>query len=226
MLQSGQGPDGGGGAAAASSLNALLRKSKKPALLTADQVEFWKAPEKAGWMHSQGEHIRTWRKRWFVLKQVRRVRVRGRGWVDLRPQQGPWRPRQRLLVSALPHLTPPPLALTHPQGFLFRFADQNVGPASKPRGIVDLSTVTDVADGGSTTGRPSSIKLSTGTGHICYLCDTETSQVRHAGGRGSVRAGRGGGWRRRSHHAFAARPGHRPSAASAPPQTEPCPRSL
>jgi hypothetical protein len=21
-------------------------------------------------MHSQGEHIRTWRKRWFVLKQV------------------------------------------------------------------------------------------------------------------------------------------------------------
>ena len=39
-------------------------------LLTADQVEFWHHPEKAGWMHSQGEHIRTWRKRWFVLKQV------------------------------------------------------------------------------------------------------------------------------------------------------------
>lgn len=42
-----------------------------PQLLTADQVEFWHHPEKAGWMHSQGEHIKTWRKRWFVLKQVR-----------------------------------------------------------------------------------------------------------------------------------------------------------
>lgn len=39
-------------------------------LLTADQVEFWHHPEKAGWMHSQGEHIKTWRKRWFVLKQA------------------------------------------------------------------------------------------------------------------------------------------------------------
>lgn len=46
----------------------------------ADQVEFWRSPEKSGWMHSQGEVIKTWRRRWFVLKQ----------------------------------------------GFLFRFADQNV----------------------------------------------------------------------------------------------------
>lgn len=130
MLQSGQGPDGAG-AAAANSLNALLRKSKKPSLLTADQVEFWRAPEKAGWMQSQGEHIRTWRRRWFVLKQ----------------------------------------------GFLFRFADDKVGPSSKPRGIVDLSTVTDVSDGGAATGRPNSIKLSTANGHICYLCDSETAQV-------------------------------------------------
>lgn len=41
-----------------------------PQLLTADQVEFWRSPEKAGWMQSQGEHIKTWRRRWFVLKQV------------------------------------------------------------------------------------------------------------------------------------------------------------
>lgn len=47
---------------------------------TADQVEFWRSPEKSGWMYSQGEVIKTWRRRWFVLKQ----------------------------------------------GFLFRFADQNV----------------------------------------------------------------------------------------------------
>ncbi|PSC70595.1 pleckstrin homology domain-containing 1-like [Micractinium conductrix] len=130
MLQSGQGPDGAG-QAAANSLNALLKKSKKPALLTADQVEFWHHPEKAGWMHSQGEHIKTWRKRWFVLKQ----------------------------------------------GFLFRFATNDVTSSSKPRGIVDLSTVTDVADGGATTGRPNSIKLSTAAGHISYLCENETSQV-------------------------------------------------
>ena len=52
-----------------------------------------------------------------------------------------------------------------------------MGAASKPRGIVDLSTVTDVADGSAATGRPNSIKLSTATGHICYLCESETSQV-------------------------------------------------
>lgn len=46
-----------------------------PQLLTADQVEFWRAPEKAGWMQSQGEHIRTWRRRWFVLKQVCSARL-------------------------------------------------------------------------------------------------------------------------------------------------------
>jgi len=66
------------------------------------------------------------------------------------------------------------------QGFLFRFASNDVGPTSKPRGIVDLTTVTDVADGGATTGRPNSIKLSTATGHICYLCENETSQVQNA----------------------------------------------
>lgn len=130
MIQSGQGPDGAG-QAAANSLNALLKKSKKPALLTADQVEFWHHPEKAGWMHSQGEHIKTWRKRWFVLKQ----------------------------------------------GFLFRFASNDVSSSSKPRGIVDLSTVTDVSDGSGATGRPNSIKVSTATGYICYLCENETSQV-------------------------------------------------
>jgi hypothetical protein len=46
-------------------------------------------------MLSQGEVIKTWRKRWFVLKD----------------------------------------------GFLFRFLDDKVTPASKPRGIVDLSRV-------------------------------------------------------------------------------------
>jgi hypothetical protein len=31
-------------------------------------VEYWKNPDYDGWMQSQGDHIKTWRKRWFVLK--------------------------------------------------------------------------------------------------------------------------------------------------------------
>lgn len=128
ILQSEQGGD----RYAANSLNALLKKSKKQVELpTADQVEFWKSPEKAGWMYSQGEHIKTWRKRWFVLKQ----------------------------------------------GFLFRFASADVGSSSKPRGVVDLSQVTDVTDGSSTTGRSNSIQLSTATGSKCYVAESETAQV-------------------------------------------------
>jgi hypothetical protein len=37
-------------------------------LKNADEVQYWISPEKAGWLHSQGEVIKTWRKRWFVLK--------------------------------------------------------------------------------------------------------------------------------------------------------------
>ena len=38
--------------------------------------------------------------------------------------------------------------------------------------------MTDVSDGGSTTGRPNSIKVSTAGSHICYLTDSETAQAR------------------------------------------------
>lgn len=37
-------------------------------LKNADEVEFWRSPEKEGWLLSQGEVIKTWRRRWFVLK--------------------------------------------------------------------------------------------------------------------------------------------------------------
>lgn len=37
-------------------------------LPTADEAEFWVDPEKVGWLQSQGEHIKNWRRRWFVLK--------------------------------------------------------------------------------------------------------------------------------------------------------------
>lgn len=35
----------------------------------AETVEFWDTPDRAGWLMKQGEHLKTWRKRWFVLKQ-------------------------------------------------------------------------------------------------------------------------------------------------------------
>ncbi|KAB2084204.1 hypothetical protein ES319_A05G319500v1 [Gossypium barbadense] len=36
-----------------------------------DGVEFWSNPERTGWLAKQGEYIKTWRLRWFVLKQGR-----------------------------------------------------------------------------------------------------------------------------------------------------------
>ncbi|KAK9280330.1 hypothetical protein L1049_014018 [Liquidambar formosana] len=34
-----------------------------------DYTEFWSNPERTGWLTKQGEYIKTWRRRWFVLKQ-------------------------------------------------------------------------------------------------------------------------------------------------------------
>nr|GEX35227.1 hypothetical protein [Tanacetum cinerariifolium] len=34
-----------------------------------DGVEYWSHPERTGWLTKQGEYIKTWRRRWFVLKQ-------------------------------------------------------------------------------------------------------------------------------------------------------------
>ncbi|KAI3435962.1 hypothetical protein D9Q98_002020 [Chlorella vulgaris] len=31
-------------------------------------VEFWRQPERAGWLMKQGEFMKTWRRRWFILK--------------------------------------------------------------------------------------------------------------------------------------------------------------
>ncbi|KAG1677461.1 hypothetical protein FOA52_001917 [Chlamydomonas sp. UWO 241] len=59
---------------AGASLNALVAGGGKKApkgdgkALSADAVEYWRNPDKAGWMQSQGEHIKSWRKRWFVVK--------------------------------------------------------------------------------------------------------------------------------------------------------------
>ncbi len=46
-------------------------------LPSADAVEYWRAPEKAGWLQSQGDVVKTWRKRWIVLKQGYMFRFMG-----------------------------------------------------------------------------------------------------------------------------------------------------
>ncbi|CAM6025102.1 unnamed protein product [Sphagnum balticum] len=33
------------------------------------QVQFWNSPERSGWLLKQGEYFKTWRRRWFVLKE-------------------------------------------------------------------------------------------------------------------------------------------------------------
>ncbi|KAL4188356.1 hypothetical protein AMTRI_Chr08g202010 [Amborella trichopoda] len=44
----------------------LWRASTEPVEPT---VPFWSSPERTGWLMKQGEYIKTWRRRWFVLKQ-------------------------------------------------------------------------------------------------------------------------------------------------------------
>ena len=96
-----------------------------------EDVEYWRDPEKTGWMHCQGEVIKSWRRRWFILKD----------------------------------------------GFLFRFASTDVTSSTKPRGFVDLSKVTDVAEARDSTNKNNSLKLSTETGQVFYVVDSETELV-------------------------------------------------
>ncbi|KAK1415522.1 hypothetical protein QVD17_31305 [Tagetes erecta] len=34
-----------------------------------DNIDYWSNPERTGWLTKQGQYIKTWRRRWFVLKQ-------------------------------------------------------------------------------------------------------------------------------------------------------------
>ena len=36
-----------------------------------DNVHFWHQADKEGWLQSQGDKLKTWRRRWHVLKDVR-----------------------------------------------------------------------------------------------------------------------------------------------------------
>ncbi|XP_015931330.1 pleckstrin homology domain-containing protein 1-like [Arachis duranensis] len=48
---------------------AAVGLATNPAKADHDAVEFWLNPERTGWLTKQGEYIKTWRRRWFVLKQ-------------------------------------------------------------------------------------------------------------------------------------------------------------
>ncbi|GIL73762.1 hypothetical protein Vretimale_5370 [Volvox reticuliferus] len=115
----------------ANNLHALVvgGGKKKTPLPAADEVEYWRSPDKAGWLQSQGEHLKNWRNRWFVLKQ----------------------------------------------GYLFRFYNDKVTEATKPRGVVDLSKVQDVK---VIPGRANTIQLKTiSGGTVCYIAASETEVV-------------------------------------------------
>ncbi|OAY62529.2 hypothetical protein MANES_01G162600v8 [Manihot esculenta] len=32
-------------------------------------IQFWSNPERSGWLMKQGDYLKNWRRRWFVLKQ-------------------------------------------------------------------------------------------------------------------------------------------------------------
>ena len=52
-----------------SNFGARISQIAKPRVIT-DGVEYWQPPyEKSGWLEKQGEVVKTWRKRWFVMKQ-------------------------------------------------------------------------------------------------------------------------------------------------------------
>ena len=52
-----------------SKLGAKISQIVKPRVIT-DGVEYWEPPyEKTGWLEKQGEVVKTWRKRFFVMKQ-------------------------------------------------------------------------------------------------------------------------------------------------------------
>ena len=120
---------------------AATARARRPrgGLPDAPDVAWWEDADKAGWLQSQGDHIKTWRRRWHVLKD----------------------------------------------GWLFRFASPDDaargGPhaaSPKPRGVLDLTLVTDVGDGRDATGKANSIRLATSAGGaVCYVADSETDAV-------------------------------------------------
>ncbi|KAF3791313.1 Pleckstrin-like proteiny domain-containing protein 1 [Nymphaea thermarum] len=90
-------------------------------------VDFWTSPERAGWLMKQGEHIKTWRRRWFVLKR----------------------------------------------GKLFWFKESQVTRASRPRGVIPVSTCLTVKGAEDALNKPFAFEISTRTDVMYFIADSE-----------------------------------------------------
>ena len=67
-------------------LSPLMSMFQSKPVYNGPLVEFWKDPERVGWLQKQGEHIKTWRRRWFVLKAGHIFWFKGN---DVTPQSQP-----------------------------------------------------------------------------------------------------------------------------------------
>lgn len=92
-----------------------------------NQVEFWNNPERAGWLMKQGEYLKTWRRRWFVLKQ----------------------------------------------GHIFWFLDEHVTKASKPRGIILVSSCLTIKGAEDVLNKPHAFELSTSHETMYFIADND-----------------------------------------------------
>ncbi|CAN6443023.1 unnamed protein product [Victoria cruziana] len=90
-------------------------------------VEFWTSPERTGWLMKQGEYIKTWRRRWFVLKR----------------------------------------------GRLFWFKEAVVTRASRPRGVIPVSTCLTVKGAEDVLNKPFAFEISTSSDTMFFIADTE-----------------------------------------------------
>ena len=110
--------------------------------------------ELTGWLWKQGEWIRTWRRRWFVLKQAP-------GGAQLAWFKSP------------PTPLPASDAVTAPDGSgvvvaVGRQTGSGAEAVEKPRGIISCSTCLSVKGAEEVTNKPFSIELST-RGDVFYL---------------------------------------------------------
>ncbi|WIA22447.1 hypothetical protein OEZ85_004745 [Tetradesmus obliquus] len=159
--------------AAASNLEELASgggKTKKAQKLpSVDSVQYWRAPDKAGWLGSQAEVMRVWRRRWFVLKQGYLFRflspdvsesVKPRGVIDLSKVQDV---RDGRAVTGKANS----VQLKTASGGSVCYVCESVVWVNR---WLQLSS--------SVTGKANSVQLKTASGgSVCYMCKSETEMV-------------------------------------------------
>merc|ERR1711934_69426 len=115
-------------------------------------VEFWHSPERCGWLMKQGEYIKTWRRRWFILKQ-------GKIFWFKTEEVGPvsWDQRPPSLVARLV-----PLCSRFPRS-----------QTSIPRGVVDISRCLSIKGAEDVINKAHAFELSTNTETMFFIADSD-----------------------------------------------------